>query len=167
MSSAIQSLRDVLAQQTELLKELVELLQLDQRSIVAHDVAALESSNQRKEELVLRLHAAERQRQELCRSAATALGLRPEQVTVAKLCAALGAEGRSLDEAAQKLRAVVGCLRELVRVSHGFLEQSILGIRGLLALIGSLNARGAGTYDASGRMALDPHAPPVALRQEV
>ena len=167
MSSAIQSLREVLAQQTELLKELVELLQHDQRSIVAHDVTALEASNQKKEALVLRLHSAERQRQALCRSAATALGLRPEQVTVSKLSAALGAEGRALEESAQKLRAVVGGLRELVRVSHGFLEQSILGIRGLLALIGTLSARGAGTYDASGRMALETTAPPVALRQEV
>lgn len=167
MSAAIQGLRDVLAQQTELLKQLVELLQRDHQSIVAHDVEALESSNQRKEELVVRLHAAERMRQELCRSAAAALGVRPEQATVSKLCAALGPEGRALEESAQKLRAVVGGLRELVRVSHGFLEQSILGIRGLLALIGTLHARGAGTYDATGRIALDPHAPPVALRQEV
>jgi flagellar biosynthesis/type III secretory pathway chaperone len=167
VSAPIQGLRDVLAQQTELLKQLVELLQQDQQSIVTHDVTALEVSNQKKEELVVRLHAAERQRQDLCRMAAASLGIGAEHATVSRLCAALGAEGRGLEESAQKLRAVVGGLRELVRVSHGFLEQSILGIRGLLALIGALHARGAGTYDATGRIAVDPHAPPVALRQEV
>lgn len=144
MSAAIQSLREVLALQTELVKELVELLQQDQSSIVGHDIAALESSHPRKAELALRLHSAERQRQELCRSAATALGLRPEQVTVPKLCAALGAEGRKLEDTARKLRALVGALRELVCVSQGFVAQSILGIRELLERIDSLDARGAG-----------------------
>jgi len=63
---------------------------------------------------------------------------------------------------------VLAGLRELVAVGRGFLEQSIVGIRGLLALIQSLRApEAAHTYDGSGRIAAAQSAPPVAVRREV
>lgn len=176
MTPGVAELASTLAQQTELMRELVELLQQDRAAIVRHDIEALEASNRRKEALVLKLHAAERARVRHCEQVARAVGLLGTgpggttpggtEVRVATLCERLGAEGQRLRAAAETLRAVVGSLRELVAVSHGFLEQSILGIRGLLGLITSLKSRDDVTYDASGRIAAPPAAGGVALRQE-
>jgi flagellar biosynthesis/type III secretory pathway chaperone len=162
----VAALVDALVQQTELMRALVELLQQDRASIVKHDIEALEESNRRKEEVVLRLHAAERVRQRHSEQVARTLGLADSDVRVSALCARLGPEGQRLHAAAETLRAVVGSLRELVAVSHGFLEQSILGIRGLLGLITSLRSHDDVTYDASGRIAAPAASGGLALRQE-
>jgi len=171
MSALPAQIVELLAQQTELAKGLLEALQADKQSIIAHDTAALEQSNRHKEALVARLHAAERRRHDACLELARTLGLTPEDAVVARIAErlraqGLGAQGQSLSDAADRLRAVILSLRELVAVSHGFLEQSILGIRGLIGLIATVRARDAGTYDATGRIAVDPSSAPIALRQE-
>lgn len=166
MSARVQQIAGMLAQQTELAHQLVTALQEDQQRIIRHDTAGLEQSNHHKEALVVRLHAVERERQEACAELARELGLAPDEAIVARLAERLGSQGQPLVEAADRLRAVIHGLRELVAVSHGFLEQSILGIRGLIGLIAAARAREAGTYDASGRIATDPTTGPVAVRQE-
>jgi len=167
MTSQLRPIVALLDQQTELAKSLVEQLQQDHQLIIAHDTEALEQSNRRKEELVVRLHAAERQRQEHCLLLARELGISAEEAVVSRLSQHLGRDGTLLIEAADRLRAVVTSLRELVAVSHGFLEQSIVGIRGLISLIATFRAREQGTYDASGRLAAGTTNEAVALRQEV
>jgi len=162
----IQQIVALLAEQTDLARQLVQALQDDKPRIIQHDTEALEKSNLQKEELMVRLHATERRRQDACIRLAQQLGLNAEDAVVSKLCHHLGSDGAPLAEAADRLRAVVASLRDLVAISHGFLEQSILGIRGLISLIASFRAQETGTYDASGRIAADATSEAVALRQE-
>ncbi len=157
----------VLEEQTRLARELVEILQADQQRILRQEIAALEASSTAKETLALRMHAAEQARRRATEALAVELGL-PDgaDARVTALAATLGAEGPALERAAENLRAVVGSLRELVALSRGFLEQSILGIRGLLQLLHSLRAPQPPTYDALGRVAAQPDPGAIAVRRE-
>ena len=128
MKTAVSKLIQVLEQESELTKELVETLQQDQRRIIEQDIAGIEKSNLTKEGLVLRFQALEESRLELTRRLGDHLQLQPDDMRISKICPALGPEGRGLEQAAEKLRALVGSLDELVAVGRGFLEQSILGI---------------------------------------
>ena len=167
MRSAVQELITVLGQETAIAKELVEQLQKDQQSIIKQDIPAIEESNLRKEELVLRFQALEGARGGLSERLASALDLQPDEARVSMICPRLGPDGDALEAAAEKLRAVIGSMAELVAVSRGFLEQSILGIRSLLALIQSLRTPEPQTYGASGRIDLSPDPQAVAVRREV
>jgi flagellar biosynthesis/type III secretory pathway chaperone len=165
-AALVDELVGVLEQQTSAARELLEVLQADQQRIVRHDIPGLEQSNLRKEEIALGFQALERSRRELSARLGAALGLQPDEVRVSALVPRLGAEGERLRASAEKLRAVVGSLQELVAVGRGFLEQSVLGIRSLLALIQSLRSGSPGTYDSSGRIVAPPPLEPVALRRE-
>ncbi len=167
MRALVSELVAVLEQESELVKELVEILQADQKRIIKQDIEGLENSNQSKEGRVLRFQALEESRLALTQRLGEALGLGTDEMRVSIICPRLGPEGRALEQAAEKLRALVGSLNELVAVSRGFLEQSILGIRGLLCLIQSLRTPEPQTYDASGRF--EPIAVPdaMAVRREV
>jgi flagellar biosynthesis/type III secretory pathway chaperone len=167
MSDLATGLTRVLGEQTELVRNLVAILQADQQRIIRHDVEALEKSNAEKEELVLRLQSAEAARRQLTERLGTELGLAPEDQRVSSMCPLLGAPGAELERAAGTLRAVVGSLAELVALSRGFLEQSILGIRSVLALLLSLRAPEPQGYDASGRFAVAREQEPVSIRREV
>jgi flagellar biosynthesis/type III secretory pathway chaperone len=157
----------LLQQQAGVCRELVELLQGDRELVVRHQIAALERSNERKQALVLQLQALEHSRQQRAEALALALELPAREARVSALVPRLGAEGPALEAAAANLRALVASLRELVAISHGFLEQSILGIRSILALLGSLREPPpAATYDASGRLASAADAGAIALRRE-
>lgn len=138
MTTPACELISVLEQQTQLIKRLVKLLQVDQRRVVKRDIAGLEASRREKEQLGLRLHANERSCRQLTERIGTSLGLAADELRVPKICPPLGPEGAQLESAVDRLRAVAGGLAELVAVSRGFLEQSILGIRGMLSLIQSL-----------------------------
>ncbi len=167
MRALVSELVAVLEQESELVKELVEILQADQKRIIKQDIEGLEDSNRSKEGRVLRFQALEESRLALTQRLGEALGLSADEMRVSIICPRLGAEGRALEQAAEKLRALVGSLNELVAVSRGFLEQSILGIRGLLCLIQSLRTPEPQTYDATGRF--QPIAVPdaTAVRREV
>jgi hypothetical protein len=167
MSGRTAPLVHALEQQTAICRELVEALQHDRELVIRHDIPALERSNERKEGLVIRLQAAERVRQQETESLARTLGIAPLDARVSTLCPRLGSEADALERAAANLRAVVASLRDLVAIGHGFLEQSILGIRGVLGLIGSLRGTPVHqTYDASGRFQAGA-AQAFALRREV
>jgi flagellar biosynthesis/type III secretory pathway chaperone len=157
---------DVLREETKLARELVESLQADQRRILEQDIVGLEESNRGKETMVLRLEGLERGRREATSRLAGRLGLAPEEAKVSTLCGRLGPEGEELQEAAESLRAVLGSLKELVEVGRGFLEQSVLGIRGLLSLIQSLRTPAIQAYDATGRFATPETQDAVAVRRE-
>ena len=130
------ALVSALEEQTRLARELVEILQADQQRILRQEIAALEASSTAKELLALRMHAAEQTRRGATAALARELGLAEGADTrVALLVSRLGPDGNALERAAENLRAVVGSLRELIAVSRGFLEQSIVGIRGLLQLL--------------------------------
>ncbi len=167
MSAEVAELVRVLEQETKLARELVETLQADQRRIIDQDVEGLEESNRAKEALVLRFEALEQSRRELTGRVAAMLGLPADQARVSAFCDRLGAHADPLQQAAENLRAVIASLKELVDVGRGFLEQSILGIRGLLSLIQSLRTPGPQTYDATGRFAAPETSPPVTVRREV
>ncbi len=166
MSADVAALVGVLCEEKELARELVEALQGDQRRVLEQDIAGLEESNRRKEELVLRFQMLEQARRDAGARLATRLGIVPEEMRVSVLCERLGPEAESLQDATENLRAVVGSLKELLDVGRGFLEQSILGIRGLLTLIQSLRAPSPQTYDSTGRYAPPDAASPVAVRRE-
>ena len=165
--SDVARLIDYLRRETELVRELSGILQQDHKCIVAQDVEALERSNRTKEERVLAFQSLEHERREVAARLAAQIGLPADDVRVSTLAPALDpADGRALEESAETLRAAVGALAELIAVSRGFLEQSILGVRGLLSLIQSLRSPQPGTYDATGRPAQgDPSG--LALRREV
>ena len=167
MSAGVRDLTRILDEETALAKQLVEMLQQDQRRVIEQDVDALEESNLRKEELILRLGALEQSRRDVARALAGSLGVPPDEARVAALCERLGPAGAPLEASAQKLRAVLASLGELVAVGRGFLEQSILGIRSMLNLIQTLRAPDPGAYDASGRPAQPTEGQPMTLRQEV
>ncbi|MFQ5513751.1 MAG: flagellar protein FlgN [Myxococcota bacterium] len=167
MSPSIQPLIAVLDQETSLLKELVELLQGDQQRIIRQDVEALEESNRHKEAVVLRFQKLERSRLSLTQELGVALGLASEDMRISRICPLLGPQGRELQAAAEKLRALVGSFQELVVIGRGFLEQSIVGIRGLLALIQSLRTPQPQTYGATGRFEPTGESQAVAVRREV
>jgi flagellar biosynthesis/type III secretory pathway chaperone len=167
VNAQVEELVRVLERETELVRELVDVLQADQQRIVRQDVAGLEQSNAHKEALVVRLQGAELQRRTRTAELGAALGLSREELRVSHLCPRLGAGGQKLAEAAERLRALLGGLAELVAVSRGFLEQSILGIRGLLSLLESLRTSQGSTYDASGFVAPPRERPALALRREV
>lgn len=167
MSATAQELVDVLDQETALVAELVEALQQDQQRILKQDIEGLEASNLRKEACVVRFQALEQVRQRLTERIGAELGLPADEVRVSRISPLLGPEGPRLDDAADKLRAVVASLGELVAVSCGFLEQSILGIRGLLSLIHSLRTPEPGTYNASGRFEQPANPSAFAVRREV
>jgi flagellar biosynthesis/type III secretory pathway chaperone len=167
MSPALDELITVLERESDLLKELVQLLQDDQERLIKHDVAALEGSNRRKEEVVLRFQSLEGSRLGLTQQLGTSLGLTTEELRISKICAQLGPEGKDLENAAQKLRALVGSLQELVAVSRGFLEQSILGIRSLLALIQSLQTPDPQTYGSTGQFERSSEPEAMTVRREV
>ncbi len=167
MSPGVLELTAALDEETRLARELVEVLQQDQKRVVERDVEGLEKSNREKEELVLRLHGVETTRRELVATLAARLGLDPQHARVAAICERLGSEGAPLETAAQNLRAVLSSLQELVAVGRGFLEQSILGIRSLLSLIQSLRTPEPQTYDASGRFERRDDADAIAVRREV
>jgi flagellar biosynthesis/type III secretory pathway chaperone len=165
MRDEVTRLVTVLEEQTTLARELVAVLQADQRRIIEQDVAGLEASNRDKETVVVRFQALERTRRETAARLSVVLGLEPDEARVSALCQRLGPEGAELEAQAERLRAVLASLQELVAIGTGFLEQSILGIRGLLALIQSLRTPGPQTYDALGRLDVaNPQA--VALRRE-
>ena len=167
MTAPVSELVTVLEQESELIKELVEILQADQKRIIKQDIEGLEDSNRSKEGRVLRFQALEKSRLALTQRVGEALGLGSDEMRVSSICARLGPEAKALEQSAEKLRALVGSLNELVAVSRGFLEQSILGIRGLLCLIQSLRTPEPQTYDANGRF--EPTASPdaIAVRREV
>jgi flagellar biosynthesis/type III secretory pathway chaperone len=165
-TALVDELVGVLEQQTAAARDLLEVLQADQQRIVRHDIPGLEESNRRKEEIALGFQALERSRRELSRRLGVELGLAPDDVRVSALVPRLGGDGERLQASAEKLRAVVGSLQELVAVGRGFLEQSVLGIRSLLALIQSLRSGRPGTYDSSGRIVAPPPIEAVALRRE-
>jgi len=167
MREIVSELIGVLDQEAELVKKLVEILQQDHTRIIKQDIDGLEESNRCKEERVLRFQALEEARLELTGRLGSALGLAPEEMRVSTICPLLGPDGKDLEQAAEKLRALVGSLNELVAVGRGFLEQSILGIRGLLCLIQSLRTPEPQTYDASGRFELTPVPEAMAVRREV
>ena len=162
----VAELIEVLDQETGLARGLVETLQADQRRIIDQDVDGLEKSNREKEMMVLRFDALEQARLELTRRIAEQLGVPSDQARVSVFCERLGPEGQPLAQAAENLRAVIGSLKELVSVGRGFLEQSILGIRGLLSLIQSLRTPGPQTYDETGRLAVAESSAPVSVRRE-
>ncbi len=157
---------EVLNQETGLARALVETLQADQRRIIDQDVDGLEKSNREKEMVVLRFAALEQARHELTTQIAGQLGVPSDQAPVSVFCERLGSEGHALAQAAEDLRAVIGSLKELVEVGRGFLEQSILGIRGLLSLIQSLRTPGPQTYDETGRFSVSESSAPVSVRRE-
>ena len=167
MKASVLELIDTLDQETSLVKELVLALQEDQQRIIKQDVVGLETSNLHKEERVVRFQALENVRQGLTARIGQRLGLQPEEVRMSRISPLLGEQATGLEEAADKLRAVVASLGELVAVSRGFLEQSILGIRGLLSLIQSMRTPEPSTYNAAGRY--EQTSPPGALtvRREV
>ena len=167
MSPDLVTLLEILRRQTDLVADLVEALQGDKQRIVQHDIPALEASNQRKEGLVLRMQSAELERQRVTAALAESLGLPGEDARVSEICSLLGPDGKALDEAATKLRAIVSSLQELVAVSHGFLEQSILGIRSLLGLISSLRTPQSGGYDAYGKVNAALGNEALAFKREV
>lgn len=157
----------VLSREARLAHELLEILQLDQQRIVRHDVEGLEVSNRAKEELVLGFQALEQTRLELTARLGSELGLPADELRVSRICPLLGDEGEALRAAAERLRALLGSLRELLAVSRGFVEQSVQGVRTLLGLIQSLRAPEPGAYDAAGRMLARPDPGALALRREV
>ena len=167
MNVFVSELISILEQQTATAKELVEALQEDQTRIIKHDIEGLEASNLQKEQIVLGFQALEQSRSQITASLGERLGLASEEVRVSTICPLLGADGEPLERTAEKLRAVIGSLQELIAVGHGFLEQSILGIRSLLSLIHSLRTGKPQTYDASGRLAPTHHSEAVAVRREV
>jgi flagellar biosynthesis/type III secretory pathway chaperone len=167
MTTPTPELISVLEQETQLVKRLVEVLQADQQRVVKQDIAGLETSNREKEGLVLRLQATEQSRRQLTERLGTSLGLAADELRVSKICPLLGPEGVQLENAADKLRAVAGGLAELVAVSRGFLEQSILGIRGMLSLIQSLRTPAPDTYDANGHMTQPRQTEALAVRRQV
>ncbi|MFQ5698202.1 MAG: flagellar protein FlgN [Myxococcota bacterium] len=168
MKPELAALVQVLDDETALCRDLVRELQADQTRVLQQDIAGLEASTARKEERVLKLQLLEQARGPISETLGRNLDLAPEQICVSSLCERLGSEGIVLEQAAERLRAVLAGLRELVTVGRGFLEQSIVGIRGLLALIQSLRApETAHTYDGSGQIAAAQSAPPVAVRREV
>jgi flagellar biosynthesis/type III secretory pathway chaperone len=155
------ALIEILQHETHVMHELLQILQADQTRIIEHDVAGLEESNRAKEAQVLRLQALEQARGQLTVQLGNELGIPVDEVRVSRICPLLGDEGEKLRETADTLRALVASLGELVALSRGFLEQSILGIRSLLSLMQSLRTPEPVGYDASGRLA--PHADPGAL----
>lgn len=167
MREAVLGIIAVIERETDLVKQLVEVLQEDQQRVIRQDVDGLEQSKKTKEELTLRLQAEEQSRQELTRRIGESLGIPVDEVRVSKICPLLGPEGEELEAAAEKLRSVVGGLSELVAVSRGFLEQSILGIRGLLTLIQSLRMPNPGAYDATGRVPPTAEPAGMAVRREI
>jgi flagellar biosynthesis/type III secretory pathway chaperone len=167
VSADIAALVDVLREETKLARELVETLQEDQRRILEQDIPGLEQSNGGKETLVIRFESLEQARRDATGQLAARLGLSPEEASLSVLCERLGPEARHLQEAAESLRAVIGSLKELVEIGRGFLEQSIVGIRGLLSLIQSLRTPATHTYDARGRSAAPESSASVVVRREV
>jgi flagellar biosynthesis/type III secretory pathway chaperone len=167
MTTPTPELISVLDQETQLVKRLVEVLQADQQRVVKQDIAGLETSNREKEGLVLRLQAIEQSRRQLTEQIGGALGLTADELRVSKICPLLGPEGVQLENAADRLRAVAGGLAELVAVSRGFLEQSILGIRGMLSLIQSLHSPAPETYDANGHITPPRQSEALAVRRQV
>ena len=167
MRASIIELIDVLEEETLLVKQLVLALQEDQQRIIKQDVEGLEESNRHKEERVVRFQALEQVRQNLTERIGQRLGLQPDELRVARISPLLGEDGKGLEEAADKLRAVVASLGELVAVSQGFLEQSILGIRGLLSLIQSMRTPDPGTYNATGRFEQSTRTEAISVRKEV
>ncbi len=166
MSPDVVALVDVLREETKLARELVEALQEDQRRILDQDIQGLEESNRGKESMVLRFQSLEQGRREAIGRLAQRLEVAPEEARVSVLSQRLGSEGTALQDAAESLRAVLGSLKELVEVGRGFLEQSILGIRGLLSLIQSLRGPAVQTYDATGRFAGAGGSASVVVRKE-
>ena len=167
MNSTVAELIAVLDQETILLKELVELLQGDHERIIKQDIPALEESNRTKEGVVLRFQALEASRMALTQRIGTGLGLSGDSLRISKICPLLDGDAARLETAAERLRALVGTFQELVSVGKGFLEQSILGIRGLLALIQSLRTSGPQTYCASGQLSQDDRSEALTVRREV
>jgi hypothetical protein len=157
----------VLLRESRLASELLEALQLDQQRIVKHDIEGLEASNRAKEELVLTFQVLEQNRLELTARLGRELGIPADDVRVSRICPLLGAEGVPLRNAAERLRALIASLSDLIALSRGFVEQSVLGVRTLLGLIQSLRTPEPSTYDFAGR--IQPSADPgaLALRREV
>jgi len=167
MKPVIAELIGVLENESLLVKELVQLLQDDQQRIIKHDVDALENSNRRKEALVLRFQSLEGSRLGLTQELGASLGLGNDDMRISSICPLLDPEDQELENAAEKLRALVGSLQELVAVGRGFLEQSILGIRSLLGLIQSLRTPDPQTYTSKGQFEQSLQTQTPMVRREV
>ena len=166
MSPLSEPLLAVLREQTAVCCLLVQTLQEDRARVVRNRVEALEESNQRKEGLVLQLQQLEFARQRETQQLAEKLGVPLAEARISTLAERLGPEAAALQAAAESLRAVVASLKELLAVSYGFLEQSILGIRSVLGLIASLRGGDSQVYDSSGRIA-EPSGERASVRSEV
>ncbi len=167
MRASVVELIDILEQETSLVKELVAALQEDQQRIIKQDVEGLETSNLHKEKRVVRFQALEQVRRGLTDRIGQRLGLQPEEVRVSRISPLIGEDGEGLEEAADKLRAVVASLGELVAVSRGFIEQSILGIHDLLSLIQSMRTPDPGTYNSAGRYEYSASPGAMTVRRQV
>lgn len=166
MTTTTAQLCDVIDSQSEMLVELVAMLQADQQRIIDHDIDGLEQSNRSKEQHVLLFQSVEQKRQGLVEQIGRELGLPAEQVRVSQVAPMLGGDGARLEAAAERLRAIVASLGELIAVSRGFVEQSVLGMRSMIQLIESLRSPDPGGYDASGRLLQTRESAPVAVRRE-
>ncbi len=166
MKAVVEELIAVLDGETRLACNLLEQLQTDHKLIIHQEIVALEASNLVKEELIIRFQSLEEQRMRLTLQLGNALGIPAEELRISKICPQLGADGTALESSAEKLRAVIGSLSELVAISRGFLEQSILGIRGLLSLIQSLRTPDAQTYGADGQVEAASSNDAVSIQRE-
>jgi flagellar biosynthesis/type III secretory pathway chaperone len=167
MTPLVNELVGVLEQETSLLADLIAILQTDQQRIIKRDIDGLEQSNLAKEDKVLHFQSLEVARCNATQRLGSALGIAPDEMRVSRLCGKLGPDGQPLLASADKLRAAVASLGELLSVSRGFLEQSILGVRGMLSLLQTLRTPSPGGYDATGRMARTVESEPTAIRREV
>ena len=96
-------------------RQLLELLDVQQKAVVARTSDALEVCTQRVEELLASSAARRQRRETLVRRMAQTLGLAPSALTLGSLAERAGQDGERLGALRQELRSVVA---EVVRANR-------------------------------------------------
>ena len=126
-------LLEILGAEASEYRQLLPLVEEEERVLVSADVPGLLEVSARREAAIARLGSLERKRRAVLARLAAALGVDPKALTVSRLRELAPAHARALSELGDELRALLGPM--LAR--HGrnrFVAEHTLGcLRGLLA----------------------------------
>ncbi len=135
MDDRVERLRVILDAEEALYARMRDLLQQEREVVLCMDIAGLEETALRKEELADEARLLEESRVDVAAQIAEALSL-PSRTPLAQLCRQLGEEGRPLRAVHNRLVILVSVVRELVDANAALVGDSLSEIRSTLHLLG-------------------------------
>lgn len=149
---------EVLEQEAEVYRALVELSSKKQEALVKGDIEGLAGVVRVEESLLWKAGRVEETRQVVATELADQLGLSGDRRTLANLIEAVGEPGsRRLRDGQERIVAAVSRLNETNQANGRLIEQAMAQVRLTLSLL-ARSRPGAGAYGPNGEVAIDQNA---------